>query len=74
MDPAFAVFADFGSRPAELTNAVVRHHRCAVASSYVVVTAGGHLKADFVVPDHLDTAEAVRGWRRSAPPRRWTSY
>jgi hypothetical protein len=59
MDSAFAVFADFGSRPAELSNAVVRHHRCAVASSYVVVTAGGHLKADFVVPDQLDTAEAV---------------
>ncbi|WP_405466956.1 alpha-1,2-mannosidase [Streptomyces jietaisiensis] len=59
MDPSFAVFADFGSRPAALTNAVVRHHRCAVASTYVVVTAGGHLKVDFVVPDHLNTAEAV---------------
>ncbi|MDQ0815227.1 hypothetical protein QFZ63_006941 [Streptomyces sp. B3I7] len=59
MAPAFAVFADFGSRPAGLSNAVVRHHRCAVASSYVVVTAGGHLAVDFVVPDHEDTAEAV---------------
>lgn len=59
MDPSFAVFADFGSRPAALTNAVVRHHRCAVASTYVVVTAGGHLKVDFVVPDQLNTAEAV---------------
>ncbi|MGW0571277.1 hypothetical protein [Streptomyces tauricus] len=55
MDP---VFADFATRPAELSNAVVRQHRCVVAPSYVVVAAGGGLKVDFMVPDGEETAEA----------------
>ncbi|MFS8198445.1 alpha-1,2-mannosidase [Streptomyces sp. CWNU-52B] len=55
MDP---VFADFATRPAELSNAVVRRHRCAVAPSYVVVAAGGFLKVDFHVPDGEETTEA----------------
>ncbi|WP_330173128.1 alpha-1,2-mannosidase [Streptomyces sp. NBC_01498] len=56
MDP---VRADFGVRPAVLSNALVRHHRCAIAPSYVVVAAGGFLKVDFAVPDGDAPAEAV---------------
>ncbi|MFJ2259170.1 alpha-1,2-mannosidase [Streptomyces sp. NPDC087844] len=55
MDP---VFADFATRPAKLSNAVVRRHRCAVAPSYVVVASGGHLSVDFMVPDEEEITEA----------------
>ncbi|PSM44849.1 hypothetical protein C6Y14_01660 [Streptomyces dioscori] len=55
MDP---VFVDFATRPAKLSNAVVRGHRCAVAPTYVVVASGGHLTVDFMVPDGLESAEA----------------
>lgn len=53
------VFADFTVRPVELSHAVVRHHRCAVASSYVVVAAGGRVMVDFVVDDGAEVTEAV---------------
>ncbi|MFD5624844.1 discoidin domain-containing protein [Streptomyces sp. NPDC127072] len=56
MDP---VLVDFATRPAELANAVVRHHRCVIASSYVVVASGGHLKVDFAVEGGEDIAETV---------------
>ncbi|MEU5698165.1 hypothetical protein [Streptomyces aurantiacus] len=56
MDP---VFVDFATRPAELSNAVVRQHRCVVAPSYVVVASGGHLDVDFMVPDGAEITEAV---------------
>ncbi|MFI6341223.1 discoidin domain-containing protein [Streptomyces sp. NPDC050535] len=56
MDP---VLVEFATRPAELTNAVVRHHRSVIASSYVVVAAGGHLKVDFVVEAGEDIADTV---------------
>ncbi|MFD0305784.1 hypothetical protein [Streptomyces sp. NPDC127119] len=55
MDP---VFVDFATRPARLSNAVVRQHRCAVAPTYVVVASGGHLTVDFMVPDGEEIAEA----------------
>ncbi|MFD6285623.1 alpha-1,2-mannosidase [Streptomyces sp. NPDC060205] len=54
MDP---VFADFATRPARLSNAVVRQHRCAVAPAYVVVASGGRLSVDFMVPGGEETAE-----------------
>ncbi|MFF3485638.1 discoidin domain-containing protein [Streptomyces sp. NPDC002701] len=53
------VLVDFATRPAELSNAVARHHRCVIASSYVAVTAGGHLKVDFAVDGGEDTQESV---------------
>ncbi|MEU6536983.1 alpha-1,2-mannosidase [Streptomyces sp. NPDC047000] len=53
------VFADFAVRPVELSRAVVRHHRCAVASSYLVVAAGGRVEVDFVVDDGAGTAEVA---------------
>ncbi|MFH8462642.1 hypothetical protein [Streptomyces sp. NPDC017991] len=56
MDP---VFADFAVRPAELANAVVRQHRCAVAPSYVVVASGGHLYVDFMVAEGEENGEAT---------------
>ncbi|WP_221348177.1 discoidin domain-containing protein [Streptomyces beigongshangae] len=56
MDP---VLADFATRPAELLNAVVRHHRCVIASSYVAVAAGGHLTVDFSGDSVQDGAETV---------------
>ncbi|GGX89464.1 hypothetical protein GCM10010358_49260 [Streptomyces minutiscleroticus] len=48
MEPTYA---DFTVSPARLSNAVVRHHRCAVAPTHVAVGAGGTLKADFTVPE-----------------------
>ncbi|WP_328580608.1 alpha-1,2-mannosidase [Streptomyces sp. NBC_00370] len=54
MDP---VRVDFAVRPAELLNAVVRHQRCVIASSYVAVAAGGHLTVEFSVDDAEDNAE-----------------
>lgn len=54
-----SVLVDFATRPAELSNAVVRHHRCVIASSYVAVAAGGHLKVDFAVESGEDIAETV---------------
>ncbi|MBK3631870.1 hypothetical protein JHN52_02615 [Streptomyces sp. MBT97] len=53
------VSVDFATRPAVLSNAVVRQHRCVLATTCLVVTAGGHLKLDFVVPDGAEAGEAV---------------
>ncbi|MFD7713981.1 discoidin domain-containing protein [Streptomyces sp. NPDC059786] len=50
------VLVDFATRPAELANAVVRQHRCVIASSYVAVAAGGYLKVSFTVEDEEDVA------------------
>ncbi|WP_413755371.1 alpha-1,2-mannosidase [Streptomyces sp. MMBL 11-3] len=56
MTPALV---DFSTRPAELSNAVVRHHRCVIASSYVAVAAGGHLKVDFAAGGGDEDADVV---------------
>ncbi|MFE3603523.1 alpha-1,2-mannosidase [Streptomyces sp. NPDC059142] len=53
------VFADFSTRPARLSNAVVGHHRCGVASSHLALGGGGHIKLDFAVDEREKTAEAV---------------
>ncbi|MER6441052.1 discoidin domain-containing protein [Streptomyces sp. NPDC001185] len=55
MDP---VHVDFAVRPAELLNAVVRHHRCVIASSYVAVAAGGHFTVEFSMDAAEETAES----------------
>ncbi|PJE94525.1 alpha-1,2-mannosidase [Streptomyces carminius] len=55
------VLADFSTAPAGLSNAVVRHHRCAIAPTHVAVGAGGHLKIDFTVGEDESPAEAVVG-------------
>ncbi|MFD5748649.1 alpha-1,2-mannosidase [Streptomyces sp. NPDC127033] len=56
MDP---VFADFSARPARLSNAVIGHHRCGVASSHLALGGGGYIKLDFTVDEREDIAEAV---------------
>ncbi|MEV7865070.1 alpha-1,2-mannosidase [Streptomyces sp. NPDC088124] len=53
------VFADFSTRPARLSNAVVGHHRCGIASSHLALGAGGYIKLDFTVDEREDIAEAV---------------
>ncbi|MFJ8000018.1 alpha-1,2-mannosidase [Streptomyces sp. NPDC096310] len=53
------VFADFSTRPARLSNAVVGHHRCGVASSHLALGGGGHIKLDFAVDGRQEIAEAV---------------
>ncbi len=53
------VIVDFSIRPAELANAVVRHQRAVIASSYVAVPVGGYLKVDFTADAEEATAEAT---------------
>ena len=53
------VVVDFSIRPAELANAVVRHQRAVIASSYVAVTAGGYLKVDFTADAEEAATEAT---------------
>ncbi|MFE7648760.1 hypothetical protein [Streptomyces phaeoluteigriseus] len=43
------VFADFSITPAQLSNAVVAHHRCGIAPSHLALGAGGHIRLDFTV-------------------------
>ncbi|WP_328686062.1 alpha-1,2-mannosidase [Streptomyces sp. NBC_01261] len=56
MDP---VFADFSTHPAQLSNAVVVHHRCGVAPSHLALAAGGYIRVDFTVGEREESAEAV---------------
>ncbi|WP_329071888.1 alpha-1,2-mannosidase [Streptomyces sp. NBC_01429] len=56
MDP---VFADFSTAPARLSNAVVRHHRCGIASSHLALGAGGHIKLDFAADGQEEITEMV---------------
>lgn len=53
------VFADFSTNPAQLSNAVVTHHRCGIASSHLALGAGGHIKVDFTVDGREENDEAV---------------
>src|SRR5690242_11293693 len=53
------VVVDFSIRPAELANAVVRHQRAVITSSYVAVPAGGYLKVDFTADAEEAAAEAT---------------
>ncbi|MEE1803845.1 MULTISPECIES: alpha-1,2-mannosidase [unclassified Streptomyces] len=53
------VFADFSIRPARLSNAVVAHHRCGVASSHLALGGGGYIKLDFTVDEREEIAEAA---------------
>jgi OAA-family lectin sugar binding domain len=57
--PMNPVFADFAVRPVELSGAVVRQHRCALASSYVVVAPGGLVAVEFVPEDGAGAAGTV---------------
>ncbi|MER7922857.1 discoidin domain-containing protein [Streptomyces sp. NPDC096057] len=53
------VFADFSTTPAQLSNAVVTHHRCGIAPSHLALGAGGHIKVDFTVDGWKEDEEAV---------------
>ncbi|OQD56638.1 hypothetical protein BM536_010785 [Streptomyces phaeoluteigriseus] len=53
------VFADFSITPAQLSNAVVAHHRCGIAPSHLALGAGGHIRLDFTVGEGEEVAEAV---------------
>ena len=53
------VFADFSTDPAQLSNAVVAHHRCGIAPSHLALGAGGHIRLDFTVDEREEIAEAV---------------
>ncbi|MFE3827326.1 alpha-1,2-mannosidase [Streptomyces sp. NPDC059092] len=53
------VFADFSTRPAKLSNAVVGHHRCGIASSHLALGGGGYVKLDFALDEREEIAEAV---------------
>ncbi|MEV6594607.1 alpha-1,2-mannosidase [Streptomyces acidicola] len=53
------VFADFSTNPAQLSNAVVAHHRCGIAPSHLALGAGGHIRVDFTVGEREEIAEAV---------------
>lgn len=53
------VFADFSTTPAQLSNAVVTHHRCGIAPSHLALGAGGHIKVDFTVDGWKENEEAV---------------
>ncbi|MFE9678896.1 alpha-1,2-mannosidase [Streptomyces sp. NPDC006259] len=53
------VFADFSVDPAQLSNAVVAHHRCGIAPSHLALGAGGHIRLDFTVGEREEIAEAV---------------
>ncbi|MGW0582736.1 alpha-1,2-mannosidase [Streptomyces sp. NPDC002920] len=53
------VFADFSADPAQLSNAVVAHHRCGIAPSHLALGAGGHIRVDFTAGGREDIAEAV---------------
>ncbi|MET7684028.1 alpha-1,2-mannosidase [Streptomyces sp. NPDC005423] len=54
-----AVFADFSTDPARLSNAVVTHHRCGIAPSHLALGPGGHITVDFTVGEREKIAEAV---------------
>jgi len=54
-----AVFADFSTNPAQLSNAVVTHHRCGIAPSHLALGAGGYIKVDFTVDGREENDEAV---------------
>lgn len=49
------VFGDFSTRPAQLANALVTHHRCGIAPSHLALGDGGFVTVDFTLED------AVRG-------------
>ncbi|MFJ4696401.1 alpha-1,2-mannosidase [Streptomyces sp. NPDC088766] len=53
------VFADFSTDPAQLSNAVVAHHRCGIAPSHLALGAGGYIRLDFTVGEREEIAEAV---------------
>ncbi|MFE3263497.1 alpha-1,2-mannosidase [Streptomyces sp. NPDC059215] len=53
------VFADFSTTPAQLSNAVVTHHRCGIAPSHVALGAGGYIGVDFTVGEREGIVEAV---------------
>ncbi|MEW2403227.1 alpha-1,2-mannosidase [Streptomyces sp. NPDC046862] len=53
------VFADFSTNPAQLSNAVVAHHRCGIAPSHLALGAGGHIQVDFTVGEREEIAETV---------------
>ncbi|MFJ3894909.1 MULTISPECIES: alpha-1,2-mannosidase [unclassified Streptomyces] len=53
------VFADFSTTPAQLSNAVVTHHRCGIAPSHLALGAGGHIKVDFTAEGRKEDEEAV---------------
>lgn len=53
------VFADFSTDPAQLSNALVAHHRCGIAPSHLALGAGGYVRLDFTVGEREEIAEAV---------------
>ncbi|MFJ9720820.1 alpha-1,2-mannosidase [Streptomyces sp. NPDC101213] len=53
------VFADFSTDPAQLSNALVAHHRCGIAPSHLALGAGGYVRLDFTVGEREEVAEAV---------------
>ncbi|GHF21474.1 hypothetical protein GCM10014715_89490 [Streptomyces spiralis] len=56
MEPTFA---DFSTKPARLSNVVVGHHRCGVASSHLALGGAGWIKLDFTVDGQEEVAGAV---------------
>ncbi|MFC7327207.1 hypothetical protein [Marinactinospora rubrisoli] len=54
MDPTFA---DLTTRPARLSNCVVRHHRCGVTPSHVAVAPGGYVRVEFRRDEKEDAAD-----------------